>query len=403
MVLWLSIALALASPPWVGSPADLGGPRAPTLPVVGGTPSSAGDWPELVALHTDVGFGCSGIQIDASWVLTAGHCAPGLIEAQIGATDAGDPTDGLWIPILEVIPHEAFLDTYDVALVRLEEPSAEPSLQLALDCDAEHTLRDGEPVILVGYGATDTAGQGTDRTLHEATTWIDDHDCSSLYRGCNAAIAPGGEFLAGGQGVDTCTGDSGGPALMEGSSGTLLVGITSRAALPAKVTCGDGGIFVRVDAIATWLEENDVPIDRPNCDGANRSPRPDPTRLTLPAGASAKVVIDPRDPNPQDTHSFRVTARPALGEVQTTAAGDLSYEAPSDARGQTTFTVDITDDGDPPLTGTTRVTVTITEPKPDPHGCGGGTHAWLLLAPWFGRSRRRTSRPGRSLPSAPLS
>ena len=390
MVTLLWISLAHGAPLTVGTLSGESLEAERPVPIVGGVPSNPGDWPEVVALHTDVGFACTGIQIDASWVLTAGHCAPGLREAQIGATDADDPSDGVFVEVAEVAVHEAFLDTYDVALVKLSTPVKSPSISIALDCHAEHLLRDDQATILVGYGATDAQGEQTDRVLHEAHSRVMDHDCEALERGCNAAVSPGGEFIAGGDGVDTCTGDSGGPALMEDSEGLWLVGITSRAALPADVTCGDGGIFVRLDAVAPWLEALEVPLVHPDCDGANRTPQPSPLALVVEAGGSISVEVQAHDPNPDDHHTVTLSHAPAMGRVKTTPSGALRYHAPADTVGTTSFRLNVTDNGVPPLTGTAQVDVTVIEPLATETGCFGGNRAWLLLWPlllW----RRRTS------------
>ena len=390
MVTLLWFSLAHGAPLTVGTLA--GGPLEAEKPaqIVGGFPSSPGDWPMLVALHTDVGFACTGVQIDDAWVLTAGHCAPGLREAQIGATDAGDPNDGVFVEVAEVTVHEAFLDTYDVAAVKLATPVESPPFSIALDCDAEHVLLDDEAAILVGYGATDAQGERADRTLHEAHTRVMDHDCAALERGCNAAVSPGGEFIAGGEGVDTCTGDSGGPAFVEGTSGLWLVGVTSRAALPADVTCGDGGIFVRLDAIASWLEDLNVPLLYPDCEGANRAPQPAPLSLVVEAGGSVPVEVEALDPNLDDQHTTTLSHPPAIGSVRITPSGGLRYHAPQATIGTTSFRLDVTDDGDPPLTGTVQVEVSVIEPLEVAAGCLGGGRAWLFVWPIF-LWRRRAS------------
>ena len=42
--------------------------------------------------------------------------------------------------------------------------------------------------------------------------------------------------------------------LQDSRQGTVLVGIVSRGVHPSKHLCGDGGIYVRTDAIADWVE-----------------------------------------------------------------------------------------------------------------------------------------------------
>jgi hypothetical protein len=43
-------------------------------------------------------------------------------------------------------------------------------------------------------------------------------------------------------------------AVVDTPQGAFLLGTTSRAAVPAQNVCGDGGIYVRADAIVDWIE-----------------------------------------------------------------------------------------------------------------------------------------------------
>ncbi|MEE2752275.1 MAG: trypsin-like serine protease, partial [Myxococcota bacterium] len=158
-------------------------------------------------------------------------------------------------------------NTYDLTLVELSEPAIAQPAPIARSCALEH-LKDGATVELVGFGATDVWGTIATHVLMEARTTITDADCSRTDAGCHSRIQPGGEFIAGGDGVDTCTGDSGGPAFLWTPWGeAVLAGLTSRASSPAETPCGQGGIYVRADAIADWVEATSgVPLRDPDCD-----------------------------------------------------------------------------------------------------------------------------------------
>lgn len=55
---------------------------------------------------------------------------------------------------------------------------------------------------------------------------------------------------------DSCSGDSGGPFFVGSpKKGWLLAGATSRSTKSAMSTCGDGGIYVRVDEYRVWIED----------------------------------------------------------------------------------------------------------------------------------------------------
>ena len=86
--------------------------------------------------------------------------------------------------------------------------------------------------------------------------------------GCQPAVSPGGEFIAGGQGVDSCFGDSGGPVYLDSRATTASCWPAwCRAALDDAVTpCGDGGIYVRPDDLIDWIElAAGEPIARATC------------------------------------------------------------------------------------------------------------------------------------------
>jgi endonuclease G len=54
---------------------------------------------------------------------------------------------------------------------------------------------------------------------------------------------------------DSCSGDSGGPLYVQWNGAWLLAGATSRATKASVRTCGDGGVYVRVDRYRDWIEK----------------------------------------------------------------------------------------------------------------------------------------------------
>ena len=94
------------------------------------------------------------------------------------------------------------------------------------------------PVTIVGYGASDhqQGGVGSKRTV---TTGVDAFNDILLEIG-NAAM-------------QTCHGDSGGPAFQNG----LVVGVTSFGSDPApNDVCEGGGFDIRVDAEIGFISAN---------------------------------------------------------------------------------------------------------------------------------------------------
>ncbi len=80
---------------------------------------------------------------------------------------------------------------------------------------------------------------------------VEGHDDSLSY-GCDRGL----EIVAGRPLLerDSCKGDSGGPFyVLDGMGQWQIAGATSRATDSAMHTCGDGGIYVRVDRYRAWI------------------------------------------------------------------------------------------------------------------------------------------------------
>jgi secreted trypsin-like serine protease len=83
-------------------------------------------------------------------------------------------------------------------------------------------------------------------------------DCSDPHHPKRFGCLPGREIVAGQRGLrlDSCKGDSGGPLYIRKTKGEYsLLGATSRGARESFTTCGDGGIYVRVDLCLDWIRE----------------------------------------------------------------------------------------------------------------------------------------------------
>jgi trypsin len=229
--------------------------------VVGGTPAAGGAWPSLVALvapGTDAVQGqfCGGTLIAPTVVLTAAHCvtdeagavtAPAGVEVLAGTQDLG--SGGERIPVSVVRPHPAFGadgDPYDAAILILARPSAAPAAPYARngqDGDAER------PGAIAGWGeSAEGNGQYPAALAEAAVTIFPSARCASAL---GSAFTRGAVLCAGSMagGVDSCTGDSGGP--LRDASG-VLVGIVSWGVGCARP--GLPGVYTRVSALTAWID-----------------------------------------------------------------------------------------------------------------------------------------------------
>jgi MYXO-CTERM domain-containing protein len=386
-ILLAAVGLALAHP----APASPPGGR-PSPPVVGGSPAERDRWNDAAAVYFGDVPGCTGTLIAPDVVLTAGHCIDGVDQVMLGEVDLDSEAAEI-IPVAREVEHPNSFTTYDVGLLILERPSAFTPRVIATGCVLERYLDNGAPVAIVGWGAVDPVGEQYPDVLMEAESVITDVDCTRG-RGCNASVSPNGEMGAGGDNVDSCFGDSGGPLYLLTDIGDFLVGVTSRGYDDVEQPCGEGGIYVRPDAVLDWIEaETGQSIPRATCN-APPAPSADVTQLEVEAGDSVTATLAANDPDADDTHTYEVATEPMHGSVSIDEAGVVEYTASDDYDGPDEFTVRVADSGVPSLSGEVAFEVTVLPGG----GCGcrssardPGAAVLLVLAAlgWFAPRRRR--------------
>lgn len=231
---------------------------SPAVPVVGGKPVAAGVYPDVVAVLAHDGA-CTGTLVAPDVVLTAGHCTTEITPEYVvvDTVDYGRE-GGEVIPVKQAIGYPDWEHAYDVGAVVLAHPAKAKPRAVARACNAPVAPASGglPKVTVAGFGLTTKAGTGDNSKLNAAALRVTDPDCTQTF-GCNAAIAPDGEFAAGGGGTDSCFGDSGGPAFVDvGGGAQALFGVVSRGVYSQhNDPCGTGGIYVRADKVVAWVEK----------------------------------------------------------------------------------------------------------------------------------------------------
>ena len=237
--------------------------RAEPAPVVGGSTVTKGAWPDAVAVLAQTAA-CTGTLIAPDVVLTAGHCIEvSPVEVIVDSVDYAQ-RGGEVIRVKSATAYPDWQHAYDVGVLVLEHPAAAKPRAIASPCTAKELVVDAK-VRVVGFGLTTQAGTGDNTKLHQAMLTVTDPTCAGD-PSCAAAIAPAGEFMAGGDGKDACFGDSGGPIYL----GDALIGVVSRGVASAGKPCGGGGIYVRADTVAGWIEHvTKRKLTRASCDKAD--------------------------------------------------------------------------------------------------------------------------------------
>lgn len=226
----------------------------PDSAVIGGEAVAEGEWPDAVALVDGGVPFCSGTLIAEDLVLTAAHCVADGVTPQV-RVDTLDGYSGPTTEVARVHIHPAWETTFDAAVLELQTPVRGVAPRPLVPGCARSELVDGARVTVAGFGIRGLDFDAPDGDLYAADLQIASLECPTN-EGCNAQVRPDGELIAAGRvGVDSCYGDSGGPLYLRSSYGSFLAGVVSRATYTATADCGEGGIYVRADSLAGWIEE----------------------------------------------------------------------------------------------------------------------------------------------------
>ncbi|MBA3503957.1 MAG: serine protease [Myxococcota bacterium] len=336
--------------------------------ILGGSDVMPGKWSDAAAIRTNNNWYCTGTLIAPNVVLTAGHCNEDLPNnVLVGTSSLSRPTEGEVIPVKTRIEYPLSQRNADLLVLVLERDSKFEPRPIATGW-ARAEIKNGAQVQIVGFGAIDRDGNQYTPSLKEATTSITDFDCS-LAMGCKTPIKPAGELGAGGMGIDTCGGDSGGPLYLATDFGVFLAGATSRGYSDNQFYCSEGGIYVRPDKFVEWIEQAAGVKVR-------RAPEPTAEPITAVRGHAGETKIEHNDPKSKD-HSFAITTPPVAGAAAVRSDGRVRV-CTSDMVGAASVVVTVTDKNNPARTADIKIPITAEDGEagedcdPNDFGDGGG-------------------------------
>jgi MYXO-CTERM domain-containing protein len=332
VALFLCCSTALAADPLVDSATE-------DDPLIyGGQAVQPCAWPSAVYVSFG-GSACTGTLVHPEIVITAAHC-PSSTGGTTGSIRFGENPQAAAKTVQSTCYSNpgwtGAVGSGDYGYCKLAQPVHDVQIAPpAYGCEVNY-LTVGREVTVVGFGQSDNGGSGTKR---EVTVPI-------MQIGNSATI--------GGNGLDSCFGDSGGPVYVhlneaDGGDGTWRsFGIVSGGA-----DCGSGGIYALMHVAIPWIEDHSGVDITPCYDlEGNWAPGPEcgehPTNYSVSNGSWAGDSCE------GPTIGFSGICGPAFGseddedpptvEITSPATGS-EYETNGAGSGQIQVTVEA-DDGE---------------------------------------------------------
>lgn len=290
--------------------------------IIGGYQSDQGAHPWMVAVATKNSSNefnstfCGATLIHAQWAITAAHCMfygenntplnNSQIELYIG-THVLDDGQAQHHDVSAIIVHPSYDSStfqHDIALLRLSTPSSQAVAHLAAVKPGA-----GYTVLTAGWGRLNeipieggSSPGNFPHALYEVNViTLDNTQCDQgqglLDSHLCAGIIPGG-------GKDSCSGDSGGPLILNNQGQETLVGIVSYGYGCAQA--GYPGIYTSVASYRDWIAEktidpstgssavpapNDVDINTPTATGTKTNTGTDAVTSTSSGGAIGLLFL----------------------------------------------------------------------------------------------------------------
>ncbi|CAG0908950.1 unnamed protein product, partial [Cyprideis torosa] len=212
---------------------------------------------------------CGATLVSSRHVITAAHCVAfkSRIDymVRLGEHDfnqTGVLSNPIDYQVTKTTTHDKYRRsgiTDDIAILTLHEPTdfncaiwriCLPSFVLSGERQSEWSDLGNSLAWVVGWGRTSQGGQASSVLLEIKVRIWTDKECAEAYP--EYAVNPPRFICAGDQSKDSCSGDSGGPLMMQKKGHWHLIGVVS-----AGEGCGrkgKPGIYTRVDFYGPFIE-----------------------------------------------------------------------------------------------------------------------------------------------------
>lgn len=211
---------------------------ASEVPIINGTIDTQHD--AVVALFGQFS-GCTGTIIRSSagqtYVLTAAHCFEQDPMQQVAIGDNYQQAEQV-LQVVDWQQHPSYDDNelvYDFAMIRAVGGNGNIPVIPVLS-DADDTLAPGTPITHVGYGLLSSPNGNTSRRHYANGTIGELYQIQIVYN--QPSSGP-------------CSGDSGGPNLVDLGAGERVAGVISYG----DETCGSYGVSGRASSVFGWINQ----------------------------------------------------------------------------------------------------------------------------------------------------